>query len=129
MNRVLVRAIAATAIGAAAVGGVSVAAYAATDSVQACAKYVAPPDSTVNGYVWVSGSRRGCTDTRKLTVELYRSYWGVDGVYASKSGTGVNFEVTAKTTCSEAEGHGEFYGKAFTSGGGGTTQGAKNNEC
>ncbi|MFI5735631.1 hypothetical protein ACIA49_36310 [Kribbella sp. NPDC051587] len=129
MNRVLVRAIAATAIGAAAVGGVSVAASAATDSVQACAKYVAPPDSQVNGYVWVSGSRRGCTDTRRLSVELYRSYWGVDPLIKNSSATGVNFEVTAKSTCSEAGGHGEFYGKAATSGGGGTTQGAKNNEC
>ncbi|MFK4088898.1 hypothetical protein ACI2LF_32590 [Kribbella sp. NPDC020789] len=127
MKRVLVRTIAATTLGAAALGGVSVAAYAATDSVQACGTAVAPPDSRVGGNVWVTGGRRGCTNTIRLTIELYKSYWGVDGVEASKSSTGVNFDVTAITTCSEA-GRGEFYGK-LTGSDGGKRQGEKNKEC
>ncbi|MFC9691886.1 hypothetical protein ACFTSF_25265 [Kribbella sp. NPDC056951] len=128
MKRVLVRAVAATTLGAAALGGVSVAANAATDSVQACTISVAPPDSQVRGYVWVTGGRRGCTNTVRLTTELYRGYWGVDPVKASKSDTGVNFDVTAKTTCSEAGNHGEFYGKTKGSDGG-SRQGPKNDEC
>lgn len=127
MKRVLVRAIAATALGAAAVGGVSAGAWATTDSVQACGTNVAPPDSRVGGNVWVTGGRRGCTNTIRLTIELFKTYWGVDGPKASKSATGVNFDVTAITTCSEA-GKGEFYGKLAGSDGG-KRQGEKNNEC
>ncbi len=127
MKRVLVRAIAATTLGAAALGGVSVAAYGATDSVQACGTNVAPPDSKVGGYVWVTGGRRGCTNTIRLSISLMKTYWGVDGSKADASGTGVNFDVTARTTCSEA-GKGEFYGKLKGSDGG-NRQGEKNNEC
>ncbi|MBB5976773.1 hypothetical protein [Kribbella solani] len=127
MQRVLVRAIAATAVGAAAAGGLSIAAWGATDSAQACAHYVAPPDSNGNN-VWVSGSRRGCTGNVRLTIELFKSYWGVDGVVATGTGTGTNFEVTAKGACADLGHQKEVYGKLKDSSGG-TWQGVKQKEC
>ncbi len=129
MKRVLVRAIAATTIGAAAVGGLTVAAYAASDSVQACGTAVAPPDSQVNGYVWVTGGRRGCTNTIRLTISLKKGRGAsLDPTKASASNTGVNFDVTAKTTCSEAGGRGNYYGVLKGSDGGSRT-GEKQAEC
>ena len=127
MKRVFVRAIAATAIGAAAAGGLSLAAWGATDSVQACSHYVAPPDSNGNN-VWVSGSRRGCTNNVRLTITLFRSYWGVDGEMATGTGTGANFEVTAKAACADVGAKREVYGKLKSSAGG-TWQGVKQVEC
>ncbi|MEV0790954.1 hypothetical protein [Kribbella sp. NPDC050459] len=127
MKRALTRAIAATTIGAAAAGGLSLAAWGTTDSAQACSHYVAPPDSNAT-YVWVSGSRRGCTNTVRLTLELMRSYWGVDGVMKTVTGTGVNFELTAKTTCATVGKGREVYGRLKSSAGG-TWQGAKQTEC
>ena len=126
MKRVFVRAMAATVVGAAAAGGLSLAAWGASDSVQACSHYVAPPDSGAN--VWVSGSRRGCTNSVRLTIELKKTYWGVDGVVQTTHGNGVNFEVTALKSCSVPK-HGEFYGRLTSSAGGGPWQGVKQNEC
>ena len=127
MKRALTRAIAATAIGAGVAGGVSLAAWGTTDSVQACNHYVAPPDS--NGdKVWVSGSRRGCTNNVRLTIDLMRSYWGVDGVMATGTGTGTNFEVTARAACADVGHQREVYGKLKSSAGG-SWQGVKQKEC
>src|SRR5687768_8937454 len=110
MKRVLVRAVAATTLSAAAVGGMSVAAYGATDSVQACQMYVAAPESD-SATVWVRAGRRGCSNTVTLTLELKKTGWGVGGVVDSVTRTGVNFELTASGRCAES-GHGEYYGRA-----------------
>jgi hypothetical protein len=124
MKRVLVRAIAATALGAAAVGGVSVAAFGTADSAQACGFSVTPPDSN-SLEVWVSGFRRGCTDTVRMTLELRKS--GVlDRPVATATRTGVNFDLTARGRCAQA-GPGEYYGVLKTDAR--TLQGPKQLEC
>lgn len=128
MKRVFVRAMAATVVGAAAAGGLSLAAWGTTDSVQACSHYVAPPDSN-SSIVWVSGSRRGCTNSVRLTLELKRSYWGVDGTMTTVHGTGVNFELKSTETCAFAGRGRTFYGKLTSSAGGGPWQGVKQTEC
>ena len=127
MKRVLVRAVAATTLGAAAAGGLAVASFAATDSVQVCDLYVAPPDNN-GANVWVSGSRRGCSGTVTLTLELKKSYWGVDGVVNTAKKSGVNFELTSLDDCAEA-GRGTYYGRLDSSGSERTKEGQKQTEC
>lgn len=125
MKRPFMRAVVAVLAGASAVGGVSAVAWANTETAQACVHYVDPPGSAIN--VWVRGGRTGCTNNVSLTLELFRGYWGVDGVVRTAHGNGTNFSLLPNRPCAET-GRQEYYGK-LRSTAGGTWQGPKATRC